>query len=530
VDELPSWLEPLLDAETMRATDRWAIEERGVPGIELMERAGAGVTRACERLAPDGAVAIVCGKGNNGGDGLVAARLLRETGREVDVVCLAPPEELTGDARTNLERLPGPAPLAPDGVPWSEREEPGQRARPLVELLASQALVVDALLGTGFQGDPRGEVAAAIEALEASRAQVLSVDVPSGVDASSGTVASCAVRARRTVSFHAAKPGLWINPGKSHAGEVEVVDIGIPRGAPGASRIGLITAAVLGELPRREAAATKFSSGHVLVAGGSRGLTGAPTMTARASMRAGAGYVTACVPRSLQAIIAASGTPELMTRGLQEDPAEDGSIGAGAVGEVLEATRRGGALALGPGLGRSEAAVSFARALARQAKVAMVLDADGLNAHAGRLGELAGRAAPTVLTPHAGELARLLENDSAEIERRRLAHARAAAERSAAVVVLKGDDTLVAHPDGAVAVSAGGSPALATAGTGDVLTGVISALLAQGLDAFTAAAAGVFVHAEAGRQAARRAGSVEGVVATDVVEALPRVRHGGGDG
>jgi NAD(P)H-hydrate epimerase len=253
-------------------------------------------------------------------------------------------------------------------------------------------------------------------------------------------------------------------------------------------------------------------------------------MTARASMRAGAGYVTACVPRSLQAIIAASGTPELMTRGLQEDPAEDGSVGAGAVGEVLEATRRGGALALGPGLGRSEAAVSFARALARQAKVAMVLDADGLNAHAGRLGELAGRAAPTVLTPHAGELARLLETDSAEIERRRLAHARAAAESSAAVVVLKGDDTLVAHPDGAVAVSAGGSPALATAGTGDVLTGVISALLAQGLDAFTAAAAGVFVHAEAGRQAARRAGSVEGVVATDVVEALPRVRHGGGDG
>ena len=210
-----------------------------------------------------------------------------------------------------------------------------------------------------------------------------------------------------------------------------------------------------------------------------------------------------------------------MTRGLADD---DGGLTADAVAGVLKDTERGGALALGPGLGRSDGAVAFARALAREAKVALVLDADGLNAHARRLGDLAGRDAPTVLTPHAGELGRLLELDSAEIERERLRHVRAAAQQARAVVVLKGDDTLIAEPSGRVAVSPGGSPALATAGTGDVLTGVIAALLAQGLDAFAAAAAGVWLHAEAGREAARRQGAAEGVVASDVIAALPAVR------
>ncbi len=329
------------------------------------------------------------------------------------------------------------------------------------------------------------------------------------------------MRASLTVTFHAAKPGLWISPGKAHAGEVQTLDIGIPRGAPGDASVGLISSSVLEELPRRQASSTKFVSGHVLVAGGSRGLTGAPRMAAEASMRAGAGYVTACVPASLQAILAGGGTPEMMTRGMPDD---DGALSEAGVGEVLEASARGGALALGPGLGRSVGALAFARALAGEADVAMVLDADGLNAHAGRLADLAARRAPSVLTPHAGELGRLLELDSSEIERERLRHVRAAAEQARAVVVLKGDDTLISQPDGTVAVSPGGSPALATAGTGDVLTGVIAALLAQGLDAFTAAAAGVWLHAEAGREAARRLGAPEGVIATDVIAALPHAR------
>jgi hydroxyethylthiazole kinase-like uncharacterized protein yjeF len=522
VNSLPAWLEPLPDAETMRAIDRWAIEERGVSSLELMESAGAGVARALERLAPDGPVTVVCGKGNNGGDGLVAARLLRDSGRPVAVVCVAPPAELTGDARANLERLPGQPPVRLDGTAW-EGEDGGVQApaRAAAELFDAHVSMIDALLGTGFEGEPRGAVAAAITAINATGAPVVSVDVPSGVDASSGVVRGDAVCASLTVTFHTGKPGLWIHPGKAHAGEVQVIDIGIPRGAPGEASVGLIEPSVLERLPRRDAHATKFTSGHVLVVGGSRGLTGAPRMAAEASMRAGAGYVTACVPASLQELLAGAGTPEMMTRGLPDD---DGALTAQAVAGVLEASARGGSLALGPGLGRSDGAIACARALAHEADVAMVLDADGLNAHAGRLADLRARTAPTVLTPHAGELGRLLELDSSEVERERLRHVTAAAGQAQAVVVLKGDDTLIAAPDGSVAVSPGASPALATAGTGDVLTGVIAALLAQGLEAFAAAAAGVWLHAEAGREAARRLGAAEGVIASDVIAALPAAR------
>ncbi len=504
---LPEWCLPLPDAEAMRAIDRWAIDERGVPSLELMERAGIGVARAVEQLAPDGPVTVLCGKGNNGGDGLVAARLLRDAGREVDVLTAGPPEELKGDARENLLRLPGAPPVQMD----------------FASADSSASVIIDALLGTGFAGEPRGAIAEAIDAANACGAPVVSVDVPSGVDASTGVVCAHAVRAAITVTFHAAKPGLWIHPGKAHAGEVRTLDIGIPRGAPTAADIGLIERSVLGLLPPRGSTSTKFSSGHVLIAGGSRGLTGAPRMAAHAAMRAGAGYVTACVPASVQTILATGGLPELMTRGL---PEEDGSLAVGGVDAVLEAARRGGSLALGPGLGREPGAFALARELACHAPVPTVIDADGLNAHAGRLGELSRREAPTVLTPHAGELGRLLELPSEEIERERLRHARAAAELARAVVVLKGDDTLIADPTGSgvVAVSMGGSPALATAGTGDVLTGVIAALLAQGLPAFAAAAAGVQLHAAAGRVAARAVGAAEGVIASDVIAALPFAR------
>ncbi len=525
MEPLPDWLIPLLDADTMRAVDRWAIEEQGIEGLDLMERAGAGVARAAERLAPDGAVTVVCGKGNNGGDGLVVARLLREAGRPVTVVCAAPPQELAGDARTNLDRLPGNGPVQLTGSAWAGvREDRGAvGAAPQADPFEGATVLVDALLGTGFQGEPRGAVAEAIGAVNRACAPVVSVDVPSGVDASTGVVDTIAVRASVTVTFHAAKPGLWIAPGKAHAGEVQVLDIGIPRGAPAGASIGLIGPLVLDMLPRRAAAWTKFTSGHVLVVGGSRGLIGAPRMAAHAAMRAGAGYVTACVPASLQDVIASAGLAETMTRGLPDDGE---GLTAEGLPRALEAAGRGEALALGPGLGRGEGAVAFARALAREAEVAMVLDADGLNAHAGRLEELSVRHAATVLTPHAGELGRLLEIESSEIERERLGHVRAAAERASATVVLKGDDTLIADPGGRVAISPGGSPALATAGTGDVLTGVIAALLAQGLGGFEAAGAAVWLHAAAGREAARRQGGADGVIASDVIAALPAVRAG----
>jgi ADP-dependent NAD(P)H-hydrate dehydratase / NAD(P)H-hydrate epimerase len=498
---LPDWLQPLPDAARMRAMDAWAIEDQGVPSLELMERAGLGLAELAQERAPVGRIVVVCGKGNNGGDGLVAARLLRDWGREVDVVLLAEPGELSGDPAANLERLPGEPPR-----PWDPAA------------LAGAAGVVDAILGTGFSGEPREPARGAIEAINAAGATVVAADVPSGVDASSGAVEGVAVRAAATATFHAAKPGLWIHPGKGRAGEVRVVEIGIPPQPPALAEVdtGLIGPGVGALVPSRAAASTKFSSGAVLLCGGSRGLTGAPSLAAEAAMRTGAGYVTALVPASLEPIFE-NRLLEVMTRALPDD---GGALTPGGADAVLAACERADALILGPGLGRADGTQELARELARRAPVPLLLDADGLNAHAGRIGDLAARGAPTVLTPHAGELARLLDVESDTVAARRLEHARRAAEESGAVVVLKGDDTIVAAPGGPVAISRGGAPALATAGTGDVLSGVAGALLAKGLEPFAAACAAVAVHAEAGRLAARPHGP-DGVIARDVIEALP---------
>jgi len=501
---LPEWLEPLPDAAQQRALDTWAIEDRGIPGERLMERAGRGLARVLAGLAPEGRVAVVCGKGNNGGDGLVAARRLREAGREVDVLLLGDPSELHGDAATNLERLPGAAPAAfsADG-------------------LDGASAVLDAILGTGFSGEPREPAASAIAAINAAGAAgavVVACDVPSGVDVSTGEVAGEAVRAAVTATFHAAKPGLWIHPGKAHAGAVSVIEIGIPEGAGEEATIGLIGDGVLGTIPRRAADSTKFKAGSVLVCGGSPGLSGAPTMAAMSAARAGAGYVTVAVPASVFAVVGA----KLLEVMQVELPESDGALAPQAVDQVLERSERVQCLVLGPGLGRSAAALEFAREVARRAEVPLVLDADGLNAHAERLGELRARRAPTVLTPHAGELGRLLGIGSDEVGAARLRRAREAAAASGAILLLKGDDTIVAEPEGRVGISRGGSSALATAGTGDVLSGVIAAYLAKGMEPFAAACAAVQVHAAAGRRAAAEIGP-EGVIAGDVIERLPAV-------
>jgi NAD(P)H-hydrate epimerase len=273
-------------------------------------------------------------------------------------------------------------------------------------------------------------------------------------------------------------------------------------------------------IPRREPGSTKFSEGAVLVVGGSAGLTGAPSLASEAAARAGAGYVTAAVPRSLSLIFELR-LLEVMTRAL---PDEDGAFTPAAVEPALHAAERVDALVLGPGIGRADDAQAFARELAARAELPLLLDADGLNAQAGALATLASRPGPTVLTPHAGELGRLLDLPSADIERERLRHARDAATASGAVVVLKGDDSLIAEPAGRVAVSTGGAPGLATAGTGDVLSGAIGALLAKGMPAFDAACAGVALHAEAGRRAANVHGP-DTVIASDVINALRAARE-----
>jgi NAD(P)H-hydrate epimerase len=478
VTPLPAWLDPLYEADEMRAADAWAIEEQGVPQDDLMARAALGLARVTAAVAREGPIRIVAGKGNNGGDGRVAARLLAEDGHEVDVIDGTEPFD----------------PAALDG----------------------SGAVVDALLGTGFEGEPREQVAFAIAAINAQGAPVVACDVPSGVNASTGEVETLAVRASATASFHGSKVGLHVAPGKEHAGRVEVVEIGIPRGAPEPAAAGLISERVLDLYPRRSTSGSKFESGVVVVVGGSAGLTGAPTMAARSAARSGAGYVQVAVPEPVQQAVDLR-LLEQMSRGLPDD---DGFHTPAGVADVEEMAERAGAVVLGPGLGRADGAQEFARSVAVAVEAPLLVDADGLNAHAGNLDLFREREAPTVLTPHEAELGRLLELEPGDIAAHRVAHAREAAELSGAIVLLKGDDTIVARPGGPLAISPGGTPALATAGTGDVLSGLIGALLAKRMDPFEAACLGVLAHVLAARAASERLGA-DHVMAGDVIDALP---------
>ncbi|HXE98866.1 MAG TPA: NAD(P)H-hydrate dehydratase [Solirubrobacterales bacterium] len=506
---MEDWLEPIYDAAGMRAADAWAIEEQRVPSLELMERAGAALAEAARSAARPGPARVVCGKGNNGGDGLVCARELADTGYEVEALLLWSAAELSPDASANLERFGGTV------------VEPGPEG--VAPALRGAGVVVDAVFGTGFSGAARAPADAAIEAINGCEAPVVAADIASGVDASTGEVEGTAVEADITVTFHRAKLGHWIAPGKTHTGELRVAEIGIPAGAPGDPAAGVITDAVLGLAPRRSPGSTKFDSGQVLVVGGSKGLTGAVCMAAEAAIRVGAGYATVAVPADLEPIFEVKLT-EVMSRGFA---GAEGRLPASALEDILEAAERAAAVVLGPGLGRDEDSLELARAVAQRIEAPLLIDADGLNAHAERLDSIARRTAPTVLTPHAGELGRLLGRGSREVDAHRLACAREAAEQSGAIVVLKGDDSLVA--DGArLGVSAGGSPGLATAGTGDVLSGTIGALLARATDPFAATCAGVHAHQLAGRHAARRLGAAESVIATDVIAALPAALQGNG--
>jgi len=507
--ESTAWLEPLFDAAATGGIDRWAIEERGIPSLDLMETAGGALAREVELLlqgSDRSPVRIVCGKGNNGGDGLVAARLLRDAGHEVDVLLLWPASELSPDSSANLERLDG-----------AYTEVTGGSLGPA---LAGSGAIVDAIFGTGFEGAPREPAAAAIDAINSSGSPVAACDIPSGVDGSTGEVAGAAVDADLTVTFHSRKVGQFVAPGKWRTGRLVVAPIGIPDDAPAVPVAGVIEPEIFDLTPRRGAESTKFSSGEVLIVGGSRGLTGAPVMAASAAIRAGAGYATVGCPSSLEPILEVKLT-EAMTFGLDE---VGGGLGAAAAGQILDRARRAACVVVGPGIGRADHSARLVRELAAQIEAPLLIDADGLNAIGTDLALLAGRGRPTILTPHAGELGRLLGRPSEEVAAHRLASAREAAAAADAVVVLKGDDTIVVSGDD-VAVNALDSPALATAGTGDVLSGVIGALVARGMDPFEGACAAVLAHARAGRIAGERLGN-ESVIATDVVGALPEGLRG----
>ena len=388
--------------------------------------------------APVGNVVVVCGKGNNGGDGLVVARLLRAQGRDVSVLLTGEPDEFRGDARTNLERLARAGAGAVLGR--RARASGGDRRRdPRHRVLGRAA-------GRGRDRDRRDQRGSGRDRVCLRRAQ------------RGRCVHRRGLRRGRDRGRHRdvsrGQAGVVDRSRQSARGDVTVVNIGIPDGGPSDPSIGLIDEAVSDGIPRRGRESTKFAAGSVLVCGGSIGLTGAPSMASEAAMRAGAGYVTACVPASLN-LIFETRLLEAMTVPVAD---RDGRFDADGAGQVLERTERVDSLVLGPGLGREPETQSFAREVARAARVPLLLDADGLNAHAGALETLARRQAPTVLTPHAGELARLLETDSASIDAHRLDRVRRAATTAGAIVLLKGDDTLVAAPDGRVGVSRGGAP------------------------------------------------------------------------
>ncbi len=495
------WLDPVYDAPGMGAADRWATAEGGVPSLDLMEAAGRALAEATAEAAAPGPVRVVCGKGNNGGDGLVAARHLVESGFTAEVLMLYSVDELSADSFANYRQL--------IGVEVFDRAEALSR-------LDRSGTIVDAVLGTGFEGDPRDPAAAAIRAINGSGATVVACDIPSGVNASTGA-AELAVRADHTVTFHGLKTGQLVAPGKHLCGDVKVVEIGIPRGAPPGEAAGRINRQVLELPPRRGVASNKFTSGRVTVVGGSKGLTGAVCLAAEGSIRAGAGYATVAVPADLEHIFEVKLT-EVMSLGCG---GAKGHLGSDAKEEILEHCEGAGATVLGSGMGKRKYTAKLIRTLAGKIAGPLVIDADGLGGLDGDLERVRGRKNPTVLTPHPGEMGKLLGRKSAEVEANRLGCALDLASKTGAVVVLKGDDTIVTDGD-RVAINDLPAPGLATAGTGDVLAGVVAAMLARGLEPFEAACAAVYAHTVAGRTAADRVGSTEGVIAFDVIEALPQ--------
>ncbi len=484
------WREPLYTADEMRAAEATYAGPTG----ELMERAGAAVAASVLRRYPEARrVSVWCGPGANGGDGLVVARQLSEAGREVEVRLLADESRVTGDAAENLRRA------RELGIPFVA--EPGPTD-----------VVVDALFGTGFAGTPRRDAAAAIEAINSAGAPVVAVDVPSGIDASTGRVAGAAVNATVTVTFHGRKVGLVVAPGRFHAGDVEVAEIGLAEAETAACRA---LPSLLRHVPRRAERDNKYSAGSVLVVGGSTGLTGAPCMAAEAALRAGAGVAVVCVPASLHPVFELR-LLEVMSRPCADD---DGQLAPEAADRIVELARKAGAVAIGPGLGRTAGTRALVEILLERLELPVVLDADALWGLAGHLEWVFRRDQPTVLTPHAGELGRLLGWRSSQVTARRLAAVRAAAADTGAVVLLKGSDTIVAAGGKGDVVVDLGNPGLATAGSGDVLTGILAAFLAKGMEPALAAAAAAAAQGVAAGLAAQRHGGA-GMIAGDVIETL----------
>jgi hydroxyethylthiazole kinase-like uncharacterized protein yjeF len=505
----------LLNAAQMREADRRAIEELGIPSLVLMENAGRQVVDAMEANfggTADRRVGVLCGPGNNGGDGFVAARVLHERGAEVFVCLLGSTGKVRGDARVNLdilERLGIAAREITGEAGWAEQ----------VPRLTASDIIVDALFGTGLTFALTGLAALIVRDLDAMGVAVVSVDLPSGLSADTHDLIGPCIDAALTVTFAAPKLPLVLLPGAQHAGDVVVADIGIPHEVIEALPGPWVEVSAREELaplvqPRAEAA-HKGDFGHVLVVAGSRGKTGAAHLAGTGALRSGAGLVTVATPRSCQPVVAALGS-EYMTEELDETP--EGSIAAAAAVRVLDLP--GDVVAVGPGVGTVGETRAFVRALLSRERRSLVVDADALNAYAGDAAALAGREGlDIIVTPHPGEMARLVGKPVAQIQTDRIGAACSLATANHLYVVLKGHQTVVATPDGRAFVNPTGNPGMATGGAGDVLTGMIAGWLAQLHDAEAACRLAVFLHGSAGDLAAAERGQ-HALTAADIVRHL----------
>jgi NAD(P)H-hydrate epimerase len=493
----------------MAAADR-AAASSGIPTGDLMDHAGRAVGRLAARTLGGTygrRVTVLCGKGNNAGDGFVAATYLARRGAACSAVMFADPSGLRGDAKNAFDRMSG------------VRVLPYEAGR-LNSQLNRSDLVIDALLGTGFKGRLQGPMAQAVAAVNSSGVPVLAVDIPSGVNGETGEVDGEAVRALRTVTLAALKTGLLLQPGAQYAGDVVVAGIGIPDEMMEAD-LHLAGAGDLAPvMPPRAATVHKRSVGKVLLVAGSISMSGAVVLAATGALRAGAGLVRMAVPRCIGDLVGPQVIEALTAR--MPDTAR-GAFSFDALGPVAELAAQMQVMALGPGIGKDAETMNFVTELLAVVDRPVVLDADGIAAFQGHPEGLKERRGPTVLTPHSGELGRLLGRPAAAIDADRIGAAREAARRSGAVVLLKGFHTVVADPGGRTVMVDAGGPVLATAGSGDVLTGIVAALAAVN-DAFTAAWAGALVHGLAGDTLAEWMGD-RGVVAGDLLKALPLVIH-----
>jgi ADP-dependent NAD(P)H-hydrate dehydratase / NAD(P)H-hydrate epimerase len=508
----------LLTAAQMRQLDQMTIEEIGIPSVVLMENAGRTTYQILRREFPDldDPVVVLAGRGNNGGDGMVVARYLANAGHEVLVLLLAEKSQIQGDAKINLDIL--------EQLDVPVREITTEKALvDQIPLLEDAALLVDALLGTGLASEVRDLYRAAITLMNDCPAPVLAIDIPSGLSADTGQVQGVAVLADVTVTYGWPKLGQILAAGREMVGRLWQADISIPQAQASISQIELAEADNLRYLlPYRAPDSHKGDFGHLLVIAGSVGKTGAATLTGEAAMRVGAGLVTVGVPASLNPILEVKLT-EAMTLPLAE-PEGLQVLGQRALEEIAAAMTGKTALAIGPGLGTHPETVQLVRQIVRRSSVPLVLDADGLNAVAHDLESVAEAGAPVVMTPHPGEMSRLLGRLTKDIQANRLDAALELAERTEAIVVLKGSQTVVANPEGRLMINSTGNPALAHGGTGDVLTGMIGGFLAQKIDPFDAACLAVYLHGLAADVRASCQGG-RGMLASELLDDLPEVTH-----